>query len=266
MEMVKHSSTLKYASNKQAVLSLDAAIESRSPFKARMDGTLTYPGRTWGFTERLEEKNPKEYHHAMDIKLDEYDDVTMKAVYKMQPKHDITMDLNIPTLRPIKLEGFLNPDLKNFQGHAEASYGQDTYGLDANWFFNGRPVAFTSRAGVEVAYPGRRIKTSGDFARRQSNVNGRFDVQWDVNRDPRKKVALSGEMDMNPSSPSFQLKTQVYPNHKVDLSGTLKNDKKGWFAVTRDLEGTLKAVTSYRWGSQSQWCFSLALMTLMTLN
>ena len=245
--MVKHSTTVRYAAKKETILNIDAEIESRSPLKARIDSALTYPGRNWAFSERLEEKQPKEYHHMMDIKLDAYDDVKVKSILKMQPRHELMAEISIPHLRPIKLEGFLNPDLKNFQGHAETSYGTDTYALDTSWFFNGRPIAFSSRGGVEVAYPGRRIKTEGEFSRRQSNVNGRFDVKWDVDGDQNKKVSVTGELDLDSSQPNFQIKTQWYPNRFIDLSGTFKNDKKGWFAVTRDLEGKLEAVTSFRY-------------------
>ena len=244
--MIKHSSTAKYAANKEAVLNIDAAIESRSPLKAKIDSSLTYPGRNFAFMETLEEKRPKEYHHTMDIKLDTTNNIKIGSIYKMQPRHEVTADISIPDLRPIKIEGFLNPDLKNFQGHAETSYDSDTYALDTNWFFNGRPIAFSSRGGVEVAYPGRRIKTEGEFSRRQSTVKGSLGVQWDVNRDPSKKVKVNGEVNLDSTQPNFQVKTQWYPNRFVELSGNFKYDKKGWFAITRDLEGALKAVTSFR--------------------
>ena len=246
LSMIKHSTTAKYAANKEAILSIDAAIESRSPLKAKIDSSLTYPGRNFAFIESIEEKRPKEFHHTMDIKLDAYDDVMIKSIYKMQPRHEVTADIMIPNLRSIKVEGFLNPDLKNFQGHAETSYGSDTYALDTNWFFNGRPIAFASRGAVEVAYPGRRIKTEGEFSRRESTLKGSLGAQWDVNRDPSKKVAVNGEVNFDSTQPSFQVKTQWYPNRFIDLSGNFKYDKKGWFAITRDLEGTLKAVTSFR--------------------
>ena len=245
--MIKHSTIAKYAKNKQALLSLDAAIESRSPLKARIDSSLTYPGHSFAFMERLEEKQPKEYHHTMDIKLDAYDDVKIKSVYKMQPRHEVNADIVVPYLEPIKVEGFLNPNLRDFQGHAEGTYGSDTYSLDTNWFLNGRPVNFASRGGVEVAYPGRRIKTEGELSRRQTNVKGSLGVQWDVNRDPSKKAILSGEATLDPAQPNFQVKAQWYPARFVDLTGTFKYDKKGWFAIKRDLEGSVRATTSFRY-------------------
>ena len=247
LEMIKHSTTAKYAKNKQAVLSIDAAIESRSPLKARIDSSLSYPGRRYAFIEKLEEKQPKEYHHTMDIKLDAYDDIKVKSVYKMQPLHEISADIIAPYLEPIKVEGALKPDLRNFQGRAEATYGSDTYSVDSTWFLNGRPINFAGRGGVEVSYPGRKIKTEGELSRRQTNVKGSLGVQWDVNRDPSKKAMLSGEVTLDSNKPEFQMKAQWHPARFVDLTGKFEYDKKGWFAIKRDLKGSLKATTSFRY-------------------
>ncbi len=245
--MVKHNTNIKYGPNKQVVLSVDGGVESTSPLKARVESSLTYPGSNWAFIESVEERRPKEYHHNMQIRADSHESIEINSVYKMEPRHELKADVTTQNLRPIKIEGFLKPDPKNFEGHAEVTYGSDRYAGDATWVFNGRRMALSTRSAVEVSYPGRTVKAEGEFTRQRSTANGKLDVMWDVNRDPNKKVTVFGEVDANPDQPRFQVKTQWYPNQKVEVSGTFKNDGKGWYHVERDLEGSLNAVTSFRY-------------------
>ncbi len=89
-------------------------------------------------------------------------------------------------------------------------------------------------------------QAEGDITRRQGIVNSRLEVGWDVGQDDSKKLVGNAEINMNPETPSFVVKGEVYPNHLVEVSGNLKNDKKGWYHVERDLEGALNVKTSFR--------------------
>jgi hypothetical protein len=243
MDSLKSAAGVKYAPNKEIKMNADMS-KSLGPLKASADLKLSIPGREFGFIETLEERKPKEYYHDLTVKLDKYDDIKITSEYKMQPRHEFTADITIPFVKKIHVQTHVNPDLKKFQSHAKVVYGRDSYSVDADWTHNpGKNMATEGK--FDVVYPSRHITLEGEVNSKGRTYSANVNTKWDADNDAAKKFIASGEVTVSEAKPSFQLKTQWWPNQYMELSGNLKNDKNGWWHPTRDLEGELNLKTSF---------------------
>ncbi len=242
---VQSVASVKYGPNQEAKIDIDMKKESMKPLKGSAEVTIAIPGRVFGFKETLEEKNTKEYHHDLILNLDKYDTVKIMSVYTMMPRHEVTADIITPWLKPIHLEGHLNPSLQNFQSHGQVVYDSNTYSSQVDWSHNGNQRNFKGEGTFDLNYPIRHIIVKGGIGNKGSAYNANINTRWDADNDQSRKFITSGELVLSTGKPSFQIKSQWWPNRYMELSGKFKNDKMGWWHPNRELEGNLKLKTSF---------------------
>lgn len=240
---LKTKGSVKYGQRQEAVLDISAKKESTSPLKMNAQGTLHYPGREFRYSQSVEEKASKEYHHDLEITLAKFQKIGITSVYKMEPRHELTATVNLPSLKPIILEGHLNPDIKNLQSHALVQYEDKKWGGDASVSYDWNKKDGNMRSGIDIIYPSRHIKAETEATRSGKVASGRMEILWDADRDTSMKIDTTAEIVLNAAAPRIELKT-TWPNNFIEITARGKNDKKGWWAVERDLEGLIKLKSS----------------------
>ena len=237
--------SLKYAPSKEGTLEVNLKRETRSPLKLSGDMKLTYPGQEITLTESIEQKNKNEFHHSFEMAVQTDTVIDMKSVLKIRPRLELTTDLTIPKLQPIKLLFFVNPNIKDLEGHAEFNYGTNQYYIDGEWNHGGNVNAFASRGKMDLKFPGRRIKAAADLSRRSAVISGNFATQWDADNDQSKEFKVTGKTTLSVENPEFYIKGEMYPGKFIEFDANAKYETASWMRSSSDLEGTLALKSSY---------------------
>jgi len=114
---LQSNATVKYGTmRQQSTASLDMGLrrQSRRPLNVVGDGKLVYGGREWSVEEQLTERTPRDYSNTLRVTLPTRL-VNVASTYKMSPRHEFTNDISVTGMQPIRINGHLNPALKNMQ-------------------------------------------------------------------------------------------------------------------------------------------------------
>ena len=111
---------------------IDAKRTSTSPVNAYAKVSLEYPGRKVSIYHNIEEKKPNEYHNDFEAVCNEHK-ATANLQLTMKQRYEVVASANIPTLKPIEIEGHFKPDLFNMEAHASGKYGNRQYFTTAEW-------------------------------------------------------------------------------------------------------------------------------------
>ncbi len=236
---------IRYGPHSEISGELGLKKESMNPLKMSAEAKLKYPGRVLAYTYALEEKQNNVYHQDIIIKLDKYDDVSLTSVYKMGPRHELNAELRFPGIHPITFVGHLKPVINNFQAYAMTTFEGNEYAFDSTWNVKGTTTNFKSTSGFTVSIPSRKITLETEVNRKGDTVSGSLETKWDAARNGRKKFSLSAETTLT-ATPSFQIKSQWWPNQFIELSGNYKMDNhNGWWTAHREMEGTMQFLSTF---------------------
>jgi len=240
--MLQSNATAKYGSiRRQSVASLDVGLrrQSRHPLNIIGDGKLTYDGREWSVEQQLTERAPRDYTNLLRVRLPTGTVANVASTYKMSPRHEFTNDISVTDMRPIRVNGHLNPVLKNMQARLDVSYDGRPYLLDASWMHRGSASAFNTRASAELIAAGHTAGLSAELVRRQAQFTANVETKY--NQDQR--YALSSQITATGPTPRFLVRVE-WPRNFLAVTGSGKFDPGTWDATNRQLEGSLQITSS----------------------
>lgn len=243
-ESLQSNATVSYGTTQQpATASLDIGLkkESTRPLNIIGEARLRYPGREMILTEMLTERAPREYQNVLNVQVQRGTTARVVSTYKMLPRHEFTNDINVPNMDPIRLNGHLNPTLRNMEARLDLGFRGKTYLVDASWQHRGTINAFNTRANAELAYAGYTAGLSTEVSRRDQEFSG--NVEAKLNQD--KKITISGQVTASLMTPKLMARVE-WPQNFVQITGTGKYEHRGWYSTTNDLEGTIKMTSSLR--------------------
>lgn len=241
-ESLQSNATVKYGTSQQpSMASLDIGLkkESSRPLSIVGEARLKYPGREMSITESLTERAPREYYNNFNIQVQRGVQANIISTYKMLARHEMTNEINIPNMEPIRLNGHLSPNLKNMQARVDVGYRGKTYLADASWQHRGTLSAFNTRASAELGFAGYTAGVSGEVSRRDMEFTG--SVEAKLNQD--KRIAVSAQVTASLMTPKFMTRVE-WPQNFVQLAGSGKYEHRGWYSTTNDLEGSLRLTSS----------------------
>lgn len=237
--------TVKYTRDQQPVTaSLDLGFkkESERPLVVNGEARIKYPGRDITITQSINERAPREYSSLLTVQMDRGYQARVVSTYKMSPRHEMTNDITIPNMDPIRINAHLKPDLRNLQVRAELGFRRKTYLLDGSWQHSGNLNAFNTRGSLEIGYANRRYTTHVEASRRNQEFTG--SAEFKINQD--RRYAISSQVTAALMTPKFLTRVEWPGQNFFELIGSGKYEHRGWYTTTNDLEGSIKATSSLR--------------------
>jgi len=239
--MLQSNATAKYGSvRRPSTASLDVGLrrQSRHPLNVVGDAKLTYGGREWSVEEQLTERAPRDYTNLLRVSLPTGTTASVSSTYKMSPRHEFTNDVSVTNMQPIRVNGHLNPALKNMQARLDVSYEGRTYLLDASWMHRGSAREFSTRANAELSAAGHTAGLSAELSRRQAQFTVNVETKYQD-----QKYALSSQVTAAFPTPRFLVRVE-WPRNFVAVAGSGRFDPGTWDATNGQLEGSLQVTSS----------------------
>lgn len=240
--LLQSNATVKYGSiRQQSTASLDLGLrrQSRRPLNIVGDGKLMYEGREWSVAQQLTERAPRDYSSILRVSLPTGTVANLASSYKMSPRHEFTNDITVTNMQPIRINGHLNPVLKNMQARIEIGYEGQSYLVDANWMHRGSTSAFNTRGSAEMSIAGHTAGLSAELSRRNEQFTASIETKY--NQD--KRIALSSQITASTLTPRFLVRVE-WPRNFFAVAGSGKYDPEGWHATNSDLEGSIQITSS----------------------
>ena len=253
-DSINTNALVKYTPTRQAEFKMALSRESTKPLKLDADISLHYPGREMRLKESLEEKQPQEYHHSLELTLAKYQEIRVNSVYKMNPRHELTAEVNLPSMEPITLSGHFNPVPTNIQLHGETSYASRTYLLDFNSQHAGNAKRYTSRSNMELSWPERQVLGTSEFTRDNDVYTLNIENKWDARRDESQKFTLNSQVTAVMAAPVIAIKT-TWPGQFINLDVNGQYATTGWFKSAQDLEGAITMTSNIPYMEQVSGSF-----------
>jgi len=236
------NATVKYGSvRQQSTASLDIGLrrQSRHPLSIIGDGKLVYGSREWNVAQQLTERAPREYFSILRVSLPTGTVANVASSYKMSPRHEFTNDITVTNMQPIRINGHLNPVLKNMQARIDIGYEGQSFLVDASWMHRGSASAFNTRGSAEVSIDGHTAGLSAELSRRNEQFTASIETKY--NQD--KRIALSSQITASMLTPRFLIRVD-WPRNYFAMAGSGKYNPQGWYSTNSDLEGTIQVTSS----------------------
>jgi len=226
---------------RQSVASLDLGLKRlrRHPLNIVGDGKLIYAGREWTVTQQLIERTPRDYYSLVNVALPTGIRANVVSTYKMSPRHEFTNDITVTNMQPIRINGHLNPVLKNMQARIDISYEGQSYLADASWIHRGTANAFNTRASAEMSIAGHTAELSAELSRRNEQFTGLIETKY--NQD--MSFAFSSQITASVLTPRFLVRVE-WPSNFFAVAGSGKYERQGQYAANSDLEGSIQITSS----------------------
>jgi hypothetical protein len=241
-ESLQSNATVKYGTSQELQMaSVDIGLkkESSRPLSVIGEARLKYPGREMSITDTLTERAPREYYNVLNVQVQRGVTANVVSTYKMMPRHEMTNEITVPNRQPIRINGHLQPNLRNMQARVDVQYQGKTYLLDASWLHRGNLNAFNTRGNAEFGYAGYTAGLSTEVSRRDSEFTGSLEAK--LNQD--KRIAVTAQVTASLLTPRFQTRIE-WPQNFLQITGSGKYEHRGWYSTTNDLEGSLKLTSS----------------------
>ncbi|ELU04621.1 hypothetical protein CAPTEDRAFT_222921 [Capitella teleta] len=238
---LKSAGAVKAGEQDLGSLDLGLKRESTIPLKMSGEAKLLYPGREMAWTQSIEEKNPKEYHHNLDIQLQKYENVRLESVYKMTPIHDLSATLTIPDFEPMSLNARLNPDLSNLMTHIDTTFLGNTYLVEVSNILRGNYAPnFSIKNGLSLQWPGRQIDAKTQVSRRAQVLSVSGETSWEAD----SKVTVNGQMTMDKQTPAMQMKVTWPQNFaSVEFEGVYQEQE--WYTTNNDMQAKVRFTSGF---------------------
>jgi len=240
--LLQSNATVKYGSmRQQSVASMDLGLkrQSRRPLNIVGDGKLMYEGREWSVTEQLTERAPRDYSSLLSVRLPSGTTANVASTYKMSPRHEFTNDITVTNMQPIRINGHLQPVLKNLQARIDVSYEGQSYLVDASWIHRGTASRFNTRTSAELSIAGRTAGLSAELSRHNEHFTASIETKY--NQDQR--IALSSQITASLITPRFRVRFD-WPRNFFAVAGSGKYEYQDWYATNNDLEGNIQITSS----------------------
>ena len=202
---------------------------------------VRYPGREITIAHTIDERNPTEYGNRLSIQYDKNAKVELNGVYKMKPRHEIAADLSYPGNK-INVMGFINPDIKNMQSHAEVSVAKSKYATDLNWLLE--PSKFSSDA--KVIIPSRTVTAAAEITRNGKTLAGSIATKWNADKDESQKAAIGGQITLSTQTPVLQINAEWYPKQYINFATNGKIESGNWYKASPDVEAKMQFKSSFK--------------------
>ena len=231
-------SKIAYSSNppKETLFEIKLKKESMNPLKASAQVNMVYPGREISWDQTIEETQPKVYEHNLRLQLEKYETIVLTSTYKMEPRHELTAELSIPAVTPIKFSGYLKPELRDLQARAEIQMEQ-MYAIGTNLKFNGKPTAFDASSDFEIVHPSKTISFTGSLNRNFFRYITAAEAKWDAVNYPEKKLTVNADLKMKMDSPDMKIKLGWVGNNYFNIDASGAYETEGWVNTKKDIHG-----------------------------
>ena len=241
---IDSNASLKYGKD-EAVGSLLVVRESASPMRNRISASLRYPGREMGLEQTIRENPARQYNHMLTVKLDKYQKATMATVLTLGAPHKVTIDVQLPDMRPIHAEGLINPVMQHFAGAAQVTYAANKhYAVAANLNTKGKLAnKFNADGDFELILLARQVKLVGSMSRDGDEMGGTLKAQLDA--AAAKMVTVTAALTASAVTPKLAVKVQLPGNDFVDINANGLYPAQGAYSGYGDMSGAAAMTSSY---------------------
>lgn len=240
--LLQSNATVKYGSmRQQSMASVDLGLkrQSRRPLNVVGDGKLIYEGREWSVMQQLTERAPRDYSSLLSVTLPSGTMANVASTYKMSPRHEFTNDITVSNMQPIRINGHLQPVLKNMQARIDVGYEGQSYLVDASWIHRGTASRFNTRTNAELSIAGRTAGLSAELSRHNEQFTASIETKYNQNQ----RIALSSQITASLLTPRFRVRFD-WPRNFFAVAGSGKYEYQGWYATNIDLEGSIQITSS----------------------
>ena len=203
-QKLKSSATFKSGDRQLGLLDVDMEKKDSS---SRMDVKLHYPGREMALHAEKQKRNNGQRHYEASLQLEKGQVVNMISDYKKNEGHELTTDITTPFTDPLRLYGFIKPEISDFEAKAGVVYSDQQYNVVSAFSYNGNQKQFRTTSSLQLTYPSRNIKVDASLIRKWKNFKASIQTQWAENR----QVSLTADLTASLSAPSFTLRAE-WPN------------------------------------------------------
>lgn len=241
---IESNASLKYGKD-EAVGTLLLARESVKPLRTHVSASLRYPGREMGLEQTIREKPARQYNHMMTVKLDKYQKATVGAVLTLGAPHKLTVDVQLPDMRPIHAEGLINPVLEHFAGAAQVTYAANRhYAVAANLNTKGKIAdKFNADGNFDLTIPARQVKLVGSVSRDGNEYGGTLKTQ--LNAADAHTVTVTAALTASAQTPKLAVRVLLPGNDFVDIKANGNYPAQGAYSAYGETSGAVAVTSSY---------------------
>ena len=185
-----------------------------SPLKTLIEVRFDGPGRHHLLKDTVVETSTGSYDHDLILDLSTEYKIRVDSTIKRLPRPEVTAQITIPNIKPIRVDAFISPELTDFTSSAKVFYGSDEYSTAAGWKFTKTGSTLNSDANFQVIYPERTVQAKSKLTSSRRSAMSELEIKWDAKKDSSKRFMIKSESSRSSDgkSPRMNVRAEWYPS------------------------------------------------------